>query len=116
MNSATIATQWRQLSAHQHTVRVTSIALLSGLAVVLPLRATALPLVPTSIAQAQTSQPNNPRLNELLRQGRQLVDAGNVAGAIAAYEEAATLQPSNARIFSGIGFLQARQGNHAAAC
>jgi tetratricopeptide (TPR) repeat protein len=55
------------------------------------------------------------QVNELLRQARQLVKNGNYGEAIAVYERAAALDGNNARIFSGIGFLQTRQGDYNAA-
>jgi Flp pilus assembly protein TadD len=60
----------------------------------------------TVIAQA-----TNPRLKELLEEGRRLVDAGDYNGAIAVYQQAGQLDPRNAKIHSGIGFLYAQQGN-----
>jgi Flp pilus assembly protein TadD len=57
----------------------------------------------------------NSQVNELLRQGRQLVKNGDYADAIAVYERAAALDGNNAKIFSGIGFLQTRQGDYNAA-
>ncbi|TAE61578.1 MAG: tetratricopeptide repeat protein [Nostocales cyanobacterium] len=60
----------------------------------------------TLIAQA-----SNPRLKELLEQGRRLVDTGDYNGAISVYQEAARLDPRNARIHSGIGYLYAQQNN-----
>jgi len=55
------------------------------------------------------------QVNELLRQARQLVKNGNYGEAIAIYEQAAALDGNNAKIFSGIGFLQTRQGDYNAA-
>ena len=67
---------------------------------------------------AQASQPlvlsqqqPNQQLNELLRQGRELVKAGNYPQAIATYQQAANLDRQNPKIFSGIGYLEARQGH-----
>ncbi|MEP0886575.1 tetratricopeptide repeat protein, partial [Trichocoleus sp. ST-U3] len=62
---------------------------------------------PLVLSQRQT----NEQLNELLRRGREFVDAGNYEQAIATYQQAASLDRQNPRIFSGIGYLQARQGN-----
>ncbi|NET73872.1 MAG: tetratricopeptide repeat protein, partial [Sphaerospermopsis sp. SIO1G2] len=53
----------------------------------------------------------NPRLKELLEQGRRLVDAGEYNRAIAVYQEAGKLAPRNAKIHSGIGYLYAQQSN-----
>ncbi|WGV26819.1 tetratricopeptide repeat protein [Halotia branconii] len=66
-----------------------------------------------SVAQAQVlvAQARNPELKEMLEQGRRLVDGGDYNGAIAIYQQAATLDPKNAKIYSGIGYLYAQQGN-----
>jgi tetratricopeptide (TPR) repeat protein len=67
------------------------------------------------LAQATPSNANDDRLNDLIRQGRELVDAGKIPEAIAIYQQAATLAPDNARVFSAIGFLQAQQRDYQAA-
>ncbi|HEY9750721.1 MAG TPA: tetratricopeptide repeat protein, partial [Allocoleopsis sp.] len=67
----------------------------------------------TLIAQANSS--NSEALSQLLKEGRKRVDAGDLSGAIAIYQQAASLDGKNAKIFSGIGYLQARQGNFPAA-
>lgn len=66
-----------------------------------------------SVAQAQVlvAQAKNPELKQMLEQGRRLVDAGDYNGAIAIYQQAATVDPKNAKIYSGIGYLYAQQGN-----
>ena len=60
---------------------------------------------------AQANQPASKKLNELLKQGRKLVEAGNYKLAIAIYQRAISLDPKNAQIYSGIGYLEARQEN-----
>jgi tetratricopeptide (TPR) repeat protein len=52
------------------------------------------------------------QLDELLRQGQARVAANDPAGAIAAYQQAAQIDPQNARIFSGMGYLYIQQGNY----
>jgi len=64
---------------------------------------------------AQANPETQPNLNELLRKGRELVDSGQIAQAIALYQQAARLDGKNPRIYSGIGYLEARQGNFQAA-
>ncbi|MEA5502207.1 tetratricopeptide repeat protein [Halotia wernerae UHCC 0503] len=66
-----------------------------------------------SVAQAQVlvAQAKNPELKQILEEGRRLVDAGDYNGAIAIYQQAATIDPKNAKIYSGIGYLYAQQGN-----
>lgn len=70
-----------------------------------------------AIAQAQVLvvQARNPELKQLLENGRRLVDTGDYSGAIAVYQQAATIDPKNAKIHSGIGYLYAQQGNYRAA-
>ncbi len=67
---------------------------------------------PIQLSQARSS---SQQLNDLLEQGRELADAGDYNRALAVYQQAAQLESDNARIFSGIGYLQARQRNYAAA-
>lgn len=66
-------------------------------------------------AAQQLSPADEDRLNNLLEQGRDLVQAGKVADALAVYQQAVQLAPDNARIYSAIGFLEARQSNFEAA-
>jgi tetratricopeptide (TPR) repeat protein len=61
----------------------------------------------SNLSAAQQEQ-----LDELLRQGQSRVAANDPAGAIAIYQQAAQIDPQNARIFSGIGYLQIQQGNY----
>ena len=50
-------------------------------------------------------------LNELLRQGQARVDSGDYAGAISYYRQAAQFDQGNAKIYSGIGYLQIQLGD-----
>ncbi|MBE9050191.1 tetratricopeptide repeat protein [Nostocales cyanobacterium LEGE 11386] len=70
-----------------------------------------------SVAQAQVlvAQTSNPELKQLFEEGKRLVDANDYIGAIAVYQQAAAIEPKNAKIHSGIGYLQAQQGNFQAA-
>lgn len=54
-------------------------------------------------------------LRELLRRGRVLVEANEYEAATQVYQQAARLDPENPKIFSGLGYLEARQGNYQAA-
>ncbi|NJO19886.1 MAG: tetratricopeptide repeat protein [Spirulinaceae cyanobacterium RM2_2_10] len=67
---------------------------------------------PRLISQAAS---RSQQLNTLLEQGRELADAGDYGRALTVYQQAAQLASDNARIFSGIGYLQARQRNFTAA-
>jgi len=71
----------------------------------------------TSIAQAETLvvQNRSIELKQLLEQGRGLVDAGDYDGAIRLYQRAANIDPRNAKIESGIGYLYAKQGKFSSA-
>ncbi|BAB74186.1 tetratricopeptide repeat protein [Anabaena sp. FACHB-709] len=91
---------------YKHISFVLSVLLLGGGAATIP-----------SIAQAQVLvvQANNAELKRLLEDGKRLVDAGDYNGAIAVYQQAARMEPRNARIHSGIGYLHAKQGNFQAA-
>lgn len=64
------------------------------------------------VAQAEVvvAQARNAELKELLEEGRTQVNAGDYDGAIATYQRAAQIDPKNAKIHSGIGFLYAQQG------
>ncbi len=66
-----------------------------------------------SVAQAQVliAQTTNPQLKRLFEEGERLVAARDYNGAIAIYQQAAKIEPRNARIHSGIGYLYAQQGN-----
>lgn len=62
----------------------------------------------TPLAQAN----NKDRLRELLKQGRELVDAKKYQEATQVYKQAAQLDSDNPKIFSGIAYLEASQGNY----
>lgn len=96
----------RLVTVYKHISFVLSVLLLGGGAATIP-----------SIAQAQVLvvQANNAELKRLLEDGKRLVDAGDYNGAIAVYQQAARMEPRNARIHSGIGYLHAKQGNFQAA-
>lgn len=82
---------------------VASVLLIGSIAATMPL-----------MVQAQVSVPqqtSTPEVKQLLEEGRKLVDTGDYNGAIAVYQQAAALQPKNATIYSGIGYLYAQQGN-----
>jgi len=65
---------------------------------------------PIKVAQASTQQ-----VKMLLDEGRRMVNSGDYNGAIRVYQEASSLEPKNASIYSGIGYLYAQQGNYSAA-
>ena len=92
-----------------------SVLLLGGLTTIMPPAAQAQVLVAQSTGNVVQSSYQKQQVNKLLEQGRKLVDIGDVSGAIALYGEAVSLEPKNPRIFSGIGYLQAYQGNYSAA-
>ncbi|MBP0022119.1 MAG: tetratricopeptide repeat protein [Cyanobacteria bacterium SBLK] len=56
--------------------------------------------------------PQNQQLNDLLRQARDYIDAGDYDRAIATYERAAYFDRRNAKIYSGIGYLRTLQGQY----
>lgn len=66
----------------------------------------------SSTLMANLTAAQQEQLDELLRQGQARVAAGDAAGAIAAYQQAAQIDPQNARIFSGMGYLYIQQGNY----
>jgi Flp pilus assembly protein TadD len=66
-------------------------------------------------AQIVVAQRTTPEVKQLLDEGRRLVDANDYGGAISVYQQAASLEPKNASIHSGIGYLYAIQGNLQAA-
>lgn len=70
---------------------------------------------PAAHAQVLLAQARTPEVKQLLEDGRRLVDAGDYNGAISIYQQAAGLEPKNAKIHSGIGYLYAQQGNFPAA-
>ncbi len=56
-------------------------------------------------------QANDSQLKNLIEEGKRLVDSKDYNGAIAVYQQAAKLDPKNARIYAGIGYLYTQQGN-----
>lgn len=70
---------------------------------------TATPVV-AETTEVLVAQARNPELKRLLEEGRRLVNAGDYNGAIAAYQQAQKLDPKNPKIYSGIGYLYAQQG------
>jgi Flp pilus assembly protein TadD len=67
-------------------------------------------------AQVLTAQNrDNSELKQLLDEGHRLLDTGNYDAAINVYQQAATIQPKNASIHSGIGIVYIKQGNLQAA-
>ena len=61
---------------------------------------------------AQASNGSNSQLDQLLEQGRKLVESGSLDQAVQVYVEAAGIDPSNAMIFSGIAYVQALRGEY----
>jgi Flp pilus assembly protein TadD len=73
-------------------------------------------MLPATHAQVLVAQlKSSEEVKQLLEQGRRLVDTGDFNGAISVYQQAASLEPKNATIHSGIGYLYALQGNFSAA-
>ncbi|NJL49081.1 MAG: tetratricopeptide repeat protein [Leptolyngbyaceae cyanobacterium SM2_5_2] len=79
------------------------------------------PLGPETTWLAQNQSSSNlstaqqEQLDDLLRQGQERVAAKDYAEAIAIYQQAAQIDPQNARILSGIGYLHIQQGDYAEA-
>ncbi len=65
----------------------------------------------TSQAQVRVAPSQSMQLTRMLQEGRRLVDIGDYNGALAIYKEASYLEPKNASIYSGIGYLNAQAGN-----
>ena len=92
---------------YNRTSLLVSVLLIGSIAVAMP-----------SVTQAQVlsaPQKSSPEVRQLLSEGRRLVDTGDFNGAIAIYQQAASLEPKNATIYSGIGYLYAQQGNFSSA-
>ncbi|MEM8640871.1 MAG: tetratricopeptide repeat protein [Cyanobacteria bacterium P01_G01_bin.54] len=65
------------------------------------------------LAQTTTAQTNrNQQLDALLRQGRELVEAGQYRRALQVYHQAVRIDQSNAKIYSGIGYLHTLEGSY----
>jgi cytochrome c-type biogenesis protein CcmH/NrfG len=71
--------------------------------------AIAMPITDKANAQAKKDA------TEWIKQGRQLWQSNNISGAIAAYQQAANLEPKNSRILTSLGFLLTQQNNYSAA-
>jgi cytochrome c-type biogenesis protein CcmH/NrfG len=54
-------------------------------------------------------------VNQLLSQGKKLVEQGKLAEALTAYQHVISLEQENPRVFSAIGYVQATQSNFPAA-
>ncbi|MFM6334514.1 MAG: tetratricopeptide repeat protein, partial [Dolichospermum sp.] len=57
------------------------------------------------------AQADNTELKSLIEDGKRLVDNKDYNGAIAVYQQAAKLDPKNAKIHAGIGYLYTQIGN-----
>ncbi len=80
-----------------------------SLAVILSITAT------PQLGRAQLLNSGGTELDTVLEQGREFVEARNWTAALDRFQQAAPLDPQNARISSGIGFIQAQHGNFQAA-
>ncbi|MEA5618436.1 tetratricopeptide repeat protein [Cronbergia sp. UHCC 0137] len=87
---------------YKHTSLIVTFLLLGSLVTTTPV------VAKTEVIVAQA---RNAELKEMLEEGRRLVDGGDYNGAIAIYQRAASIDPKNAKIHSGIGYLYAQQGN-----
>jgi tetratricopeptide (TPR) repeat protein len=103
-----IAEKFRDSTVYKQTSFVISVLLLGSFVATIP---------PVAKVQAQVvvAQRKSPELKEMLEEGRRLVDAGDYDGAIAVYQRASSLDPRNAKIHSGIGYLYAQKANFQAA-
>ena len=87
-----------------------SLTKLTNLALVMTITtAIAMPITESAYAQAKKDA------TEWIRQGRQLWQNNNISGAIAAYQQAANLEPKNSRILTSLGFLLTQQNNYSGA-
>jgi tetratricopeptide (TPR) repeat protein len=75
------------------------------------------PLVLLGQAQQQASltDAQQDRVDDLLISAQDKIDARDYPAAISFYEQAAQIDQSNPRLYSGIGYLQSQTGNYAAA-
>ena len=70
------------------------------------------------VAQADRddlSDEQKERLSNLIGEAQKKIDSSDYGGAIALYQQALQVDRDNARIYSGIAYLQGRQGNFTAA-
>jgi len=70
----------------------------------------ALLAVTASVGYSAPPQPENPRVQALIQQGRSPLIAGNVDAAVDAYEAALTIQPGNTALYLALGEATRRQG------
>jgi len=80
------------------------------MAIAAPSISPASPSIPGQLAAADRSS-SGQQLAELLHKGSELVEAGDYSRALRIYQQALSLVRDNPRIYSGIGYLQALQGN-----
>jgi tetratricopeptide (TPR) repeat protein len=101
-----IANYFRIITVYKQTSFLLSVLLLGSFTTTIP-----------SVAQAQVTvaQARSAELKQLLEDGRRLVKAGDYNGAISVYQQAVAIEPKNAKIHSGMGYLYAIQGNFQAA-
>jgi Flp pilus assembly protein TadD len=62
-------------------------------------------------APSESTTNRDQNLDTLFEQGRKLVEAKDWTGALDVFEQAAVLDSKNARVFSGIGYVQAQRGS-----
>ena len=60
---------------------------------------------------SELSDADQERVNEALKTAQQHVDNENYSAAIAVYQDALTIDRNNARLYSGIGYLQILKGD-----
>lgn len=66
----------------------------------------------TDVQVTELSDSEKERVGELLRDAQQNVDNENYSAAIAAYQQALSIDRNNARLYSGIGYLQFLKGDY----
>ena len=64
------------------------------------------------VSATQLSPQQKKQLSKLLNQGRKLVKAGEYEKALQVYQQAASIDRTNPKIFSGIGYLYASTKNY----
>ncbi|WP_346293220.1 tetratricopeptide repeat protein [Sphaerothrix gracilis] len=69
------------------------------------------PVLAHTPGQSLSDQARLNELADLLESGEELVESGSLTEALSRYQHAASLDSENPKIFSAIGYLQARQGN-----
>jgi Flp pilus assembly protein TadD len=73
------------------------------------------PIFSSTQAQVLAKRAINTELKKLLDEGEKLLKQGNYSEAISIYKQAEKIQPKNASIHSGIGFIYTKVGNYPAA-